>query len=55
MNLRNSLRVDLSAATVYGGRALESLGANRPHKKNGFSSLPTSPNLTQTDEGDTVK
>lgn len=48
MNLRNSLRVDLSAATVYGGRARESLGAKTP--QSGFSSPPPSPNLTQTDQ-----
>lgn len=50
MNLRNSFRVDLSAATVYGGRARESLGAKSP--KYGFSLPLASPNLTQTDQGE---
>lgn len=50
MNLRNSLRVDLSAATVYGGRARASLSAKSP--KYGFNLPPASPSLTQTDQGE---
>lgn len=53
MNLRNSLRVDLSAATVYGGRAWESLGAKT--QKNGFNLPPASPNITQPDQGESFQ
>lgn len=49
MNLRNSLRVDLSAATVYGGRLWESLGVKTP--QNGFNLPPASANTTYPAQG----
>lgn len=52
MNLRNSFRVDLSAATVYGGRARESLGAKTP--KMGSVCLLHLPTLPRLTEGNTV-
>lgn len=53
MNLRNSLRVDLSAATVYGGRARESLGAKTP--KAGSVCLLHLPMLPKQTKGNIVK